>query len=235
MSCLRALSAALVAVLATIAATAAPAHAASGPVAVWAMNERPGARVMADSSGNRLHGAIGREVRTGVAVSGARAYRFERLKPNTPPARPEHLIRVPDHSNLDPGTRDYAVTVRIRTTHSFGNIIQKGQATVAGGYFKFQIPSGYVQCLFRGSSGTIEITANRAINDGRWHTVRCERTRAGVTLIIDGRIAARRAGWTGTIANTWPLSIGGKLSCDQIKVTCDYYPGDIDSVRIEAR
>jgi hypothetical protein len=227
-------------VLVAFAALAAPlvapqaAHAAVRPVAIWTMNEVPSARVMVDSSGHRLHGAIGREVRTGIGVGGATAYRFERLQPNTPPARPEHLVRVPDSSLLDPGTRDYAVTIRIRTTHSFGNIIQKGQATVAGGYFKFQIPSGVVQCLFRGSAGTIEVTANRRINDGRWHTVRCERTRAGVTLIIDGTLAGRRAGATGMIANSWPLSIGGKLSCDQIKVTCDYYPGDIDRVQIDA-
>jgi hypothetical protein len=228
---------ALLAVLATTAIVmpATPAHAASTPVATWSMNEAPPARVMADSSGNRLHGTIGREVRTGARVRGATAYRFQRLQPNTPPPHPEHLIRVPDHAKLDPGNRDYAVTIRIRTTHSFGNIIQKGQATVAGGYFKFQIPRGYVQCLFRGSVGTIEITANRAINDGRWHTVRCERTKAGVALIIDSKLSARRSGWTGTIANNWPLSIGGKIGCDQVKVTCDYYAGDIDSVRIDAR
>jgi hypothetical protein len=233
MSCLRALLAVLVTT--AIVMSPVPAQAAGRPLATWLMNEAPGARIMVDGSGNRLHGTIGREVRTGARVSGATAYRFERLEPNKPPARPEHLVRVPDNANLDPVDRDYAVTIRIRTTHSFGNIIQKGQATVAGGYFKFQIPRGYVQCLFRGSVGTIEITANRAINDGRWHTVRCERTKAGVVLLIDGRLAARRSGWTGTIANSWPLSIGGKISCDQVKVTCDYYPGDIDSVRIEAR
>ena len=232
MSGVRVLAAAFVIVAAL--ATPQAAHAAGGPVAIWAMNEASRARVMVDSSGHRLHGAIGREVRTGVGVGGATAYRFQRLRPNTPPARPEHLVLVPDSALLDPGTRDYAVTIRIRTTHSFGNIIQKGQATVAGGFFKFQIPSGVVQCLFRGSAGTVEVTANRRINDGRWHTVRCERTRAGVTLIIDGRLAGWRAGATGMIANNWPLSIGGKLSCDQIRVTCDYYPGDIDRVQIDA-
>ena len=31
-----------------------------------------------------------------------------------------------------------------------------------------------------------------------------------------------------------PLTIGGKVDCDQVKVTCDYFAGDIDWVRIEA-
>jgi hypothetical protein len=31
-----------------------------------------------------------------------------------------------------------------------------------------------------------------------------------------------------------PLSIGGKVQCDQIDDTCDYFSGDIDWVRIEA-
>ena len=215
--------------------TSAAANAASNhPVASWRMNESPGARTMADSSGHGLHGSIGREVDTGLRVDGAIGYRFERLPPDTPPTHPQHLITVPDRADLDPGTRDYAVTIRLRTTHKFGNIIQKGQATVAGGNFKLQIPNGIVQCLFRGSSGTILISAPRRINDGRWHTVRCERTHAGVTLAIDGPTVARRSGWTGGIANSWPLSIGGKTHCDQVKVGCDYYAGDIDFIEITA-
>jgi laminin G domain protein len=170
-----------------------------------------------------------------VAVGGATAYRFTRLNPDTPPTHPQHLVVVPDRADLDPGTRDYAVTVRIRTTYRFGNIIQKGQATVAGGNFKFQIPNGIVQCLFRGSNGTIMVSSDRALNDGWWHTVRCERTSVRVAMTVDGEIVARRNGWTGSISNSWPLSIGGKTDCDQTVVTCDYYAGDIDRVEIEAR
>jgi hypothetical protein len=216
--------------------TAAAADAATvHPVAMWAMNESSGARTMRDSSGHGLRGSVGGEVLTGVRTSGATGYRFTRLDPDTPPPHPRHLVTVPDNYALDPGTRDYAVTVRLRTTYQFGNIIQKGQATVAGGNFKLQIPRGIVQCLFRGSSGSRLVSAPRAINDGRWHTVRCERTGTGLALAIDGSLVARRSGWTGRISNSWPVSIGGKTSCDQIDVGCDYYAGDIDYVEIDAR
>jgi hypothetical protein len=221
---------------AVVAGTATAAAAVAGhTVATWEMNERAGARTMVDSSGHGLRGSIGGEVGTGVRADGATGYRFARLEPDTPPARPRHLVTVPDSADLDPGNRDYAVTVRLRTTYRFGNIIQKGQATVTGGNFKLQIPNGIVQCLFRGSSGTVIVSSRRAFNDGRWHTVRCERTTSRVTLTVDGSVEASRSGRTGKIANSWPLSIGGKTTCDQVDVGCDYYAGDIDYVEIDAR
>jgi hypothetical protein len=215
--------------------TATTADAASvSPVAIWQLNEASGARTMIDSGGRGLHGSIGGEVGTGVHISGATAYRFSRLEPDKPPPHPGHLVTVPDNASLDPGTRTYAVTVRLRTTHKFGNIIQKGQATVSGGSFKLQIPSGIVQCLFRGSSGSVLVASSRTLNDGRWHTVRCERTSRGLSLTVDGSAVARRSGSTGAIANSWPLVVGGKVSCDQVDVGCDYYAGDLDYVRIDA-
>jgi hypothetical protein len=190
----------------TIVVFAVPAAGAAPPtsVASWAMNEKPGARVMVDGSGHGLNGSIGGEVRTGTTVDGSTGYRFDRLEPDTPPPHPGHLVTVADNSALDPGNRDYQVTLRLRTTHHFGNIIQKGQATVAGGNFKLQIPNGKVQCLFRGSRGTLMVTAKRSINDGGWHTVACERAPDAVILRIDGAVESRANGWTGTIANTWP-------------------------------
>ena len=214
--------------------TATAADAAADVVALWRMNESPGARTMVDSSGNGLRGSIGREVETGVRVKGATGYRFERLDPDTPPTHPGHVITVADTDKLDPGDRDFAVTVRLRTTHKFGNIIQKGQATVSGGNFKMQIPNGIVQCMYRGSKGTILLSSSRRLNDGGWHTVSCERTRSAQRLIVDGSTVAKRSGWTGRIANSWPVSIGGKTACDQVEVGCDYYAGDLDWVEIDA-
>jgi hypothetical protein len=215
-------------------ATAADAADDDDVVALWRMNESSGARTMADSSGNGLSGSIGREVDTGVRINGATGYRFERLDPDEPPTHPGHVITVPDTDRLDPGERDYAVTVRLRTTHKFGNIIQKGQATVSGGNFKMQIPNGIFQCLYRGAKGTILLSSTRRLNDGSWHTVTCERTRSVQRLVVDGSTVAKRSGWTGRIANSWPVSIGGKTACDQIKVGCDYYAGDLDWIEIDA-
>jgi hypothetical protein len=234
MSMFRSLLVAAVAAGSVILVPAGAAQAAATtPVAIWEMNEAAGASVMLDSSGNGLNGDIGTEVVTGHTVDGATGYRYSRLTPNQPPAHPEHIVTVPDNANLDPGTRDFAVTIRYRATAKFGNMIQKGQSGARGGYFKFQNPGGVVQCLFRGSTGSIAVGSGRAINDGLWHTVRCERTAAGVSMTVDGVQAGRKNGPTGSISNTWPLSIGGKVNCDQIEVTCDYFAGSIDRVQLD--
>ncbi|WP_432824207.1 laminin G domain-containing protein [Dactylosporangium sp. CA-092794] len=220
----------------TSGATAAVAETDGGHViARYDMNESGGTRTMTDTSGHGLDGTVGSEVLTGVNGAGATGYRFTRLQPDTPPTHPWHLATVPSAADLNPGDRDYAVTVRLRTQYHFGNIVQKGQATVEGGNFKLQIPNGIVQCLFRGDRGTVIVSSRSRLNDGAWHTVRCERTGTGLALTVDGTVEARRAGRTGYIANAWPLSIGGKTACDQIDVGCDYYAGDLDYVQLEAR
>ncbi|MEV6925049.1 LamG domain-containing protein [Dactylosporangium sp. NPDC051485] len=240
----RHMAAVLLTTAATLAGTATGAGATAEPgdghlIARYDLNEGPAARTMLDSSGHGLNGTIGSEVITGVSGGGATGYRFTRLDPDTPPTHPRHLATVPSAGDLNPGGRDYAVTIRLRTQYRFGNIVQKGQATVDGGNFKLQIPNGIVQCLFRGARGSIIVSSRSRLNDGAWHTVRCERVESGgspgVVLTVDGTTEARRAGRTGYIANAWPLSIGGKTACDQVKVGCDYYAGDLDFVQLSAR
>ena len=209
-------------------------------IALWQMNEGSGARTMVDSGPKGINGSIGSAVQTGVSQSGAKGYRWSAVNPTAPPAKPERLVRVPD-SRLNPGSRDFAVTVRFRTTASSGNMIQKGQGQTPGGYFKWEIPGGRPFCLFasldsqgnlRGSRG---IKAPRALNNGAWHTVRCEKTADQVVMTIDGSTVVRSStGPIGSISNSMPLSIGGKSQCDQVSVDCDYWAGDIDWVRIEA-
>jgi hypothetical protein len=229
----------LLAVVVTLAAAltmASPARAAiNQPVAIWQMNESAGARTMPDSSGNGINGAIGAHVLVGTALTGGgTGYRFPYLKPNTPPADPEHLVQVAHRTALNPGSGDFAVEFRMRTTHSFGNIVQKGQAGSKGGYFKFQQPSGKVSCLFRGSAGSSTASSGTVrVNDGNWHVVRCERTSSSVTMTVDGVVTGRNRNPTGTIANTRPLTIAGKLNCDQVNTTCDYFAGDLDYLKIE--
>ncbi len=212
--------------------------AATEIVADWRMDEPSGATVMIDASGNGLHGVIGTAVLTGIAYDGAIGYRWPHTSPNAPPPQPERLIQV-DDDRLNPGAAGFAVTVRFRTTRSFGNIIQKGQSGNAGGYFKWQIPNGRLSCLFRGvvDGELISKAVNSGdllLNDGAWHTVRCERTATGVTMTVDGTVTRRAVGWSGVIRNSAPLVIGGKLNCDQIETNCDYFVGDIDYVRIES-
>jgi hypothetical protein len=229
----------LTAAATVVLATTAPAGAAATTtLADWRLNEGPGATTMQDSSGNNIDGVIGSAVQTGVGFGdGTTGYRWSNVKPNEPPAKPERLIQISD-SRLNPGTRDYAVSFRYRTTRPFGNIMQKGQATTPGGQFKFQLPKGNVTCLFRGSAGRRAVRSTGFYNDGQWHTVRCERTAAGITMTIrdanDALQETRKiSGATGTLANNIPMTIGGKVNCDQIEITCDYFAGDIDWIKIE--
>lgn len=225
--------------VASIAAATPVAANADHTVARWEMNEGTNATTMHDSSGNGIHGQIGSAVQTNWTFDAATGYRWVHTRPNTPPAQPERLVTVSD-SRLNPGTDDFAITIRFRTTHSYGNMIQKGQATTVGGYFKWQIPNGRVTCLFRGVGGGGEILTKSVhsgptpLNDGDWHTVRCERRDNQVVMTVDNDLVRRGTGPTGSISNTYPLTIAGKLNCDQIEVTCDYFAGEIDWVHIES-
>ncbi len=201
---------------------ASPATAAT-TVADWEMNETSG-RVLHDSAGTHS-GTIGADVRT----TGS-AYRFPWVKPHSG-EHPEHLVTVPHSWALNPGSGVWSVTARFRTTAAFGNMIQKGQGGKGKTYFKMQAPRGVVSCLFRGASGSVSVNSGRALNDGAWHTVTCRRAGNEVTMTIDGTKVRRGSGPTGAIRNTFPLAIGGKPRCGG-RVSCDYWAGQMDAVRI---
>jgi hypothetical protein len=221
------------AVLAVVVAGTAPASAARLR-ADWRMNERSGAKVMRDASGHH-DGSIGSHV-----VVGGGVYRWRFRSPTQPPADPERIVTVPHRDVLNPGTGFYAVKFRFRTTQPFGNMIQKGQAGASGGYFKIENPNGIVQCAFRGrkKDGTWGIVVAKSptkLSDGTFHTIRCERRRTSVKMYVDGVLRVTRRGNTGKIGNARPITIGGKLNCDNVTKTCDYFTGTLDYVRIYTR
>lgn len=220
---------------ALVLASTSPAQAATS-VARWEMGEPVGARTMLDSSGNGLKGSVGNDVYTGLGFSGGGGYRFASVSPDDKPVRPEHTVVVPDDSRLDPGWRDYTVELRVRTSGQGGNIIQKGQARTAGGFWKIELNAGEPTCMFRGPDGTTNAVRARggSISYTGWHTVQCTRTPNSVDLWVDGRHVGRNTGQTGSIANSQPVSIGGKQNCDQQQVGCDYFGGDVDWIRITA-
>lgn len=222
---------AMVAAAAVVVTATAASAIASTTVAAWQLNEPSGASTMIDSSGFRLHGDIGDEVVTNTWFNGSRGYHFTGL--NTSYRNPERLVTVPDHPLLDPGSGDYAVTIRLRTGAGGGNIVQKGQSGTAGGFFKIDMSKGIVYCVFRGSAGQRAIGSGTPVNDKQWHTIRCERRADGVYITVDGKVTRSTKGRTGTISNSYPLSIGGKTSCNQRTVGCDYFIGILDSVRVE--
>jgi len=222
----------LTAAFVAVVAFAAPAAAAT--LANWQMNEGPNASVMVDSSGH-VNGTIGSAVVTGFTFNGATGYHWPFTSPTAPPAKPERIVQA-NSSTLNPGSGNYTVEIRYRTTKHFGNIVQKGQAGSSGGYFKLENPNGQLTCVFRGtnSSGNFlrKQVVSGVLSDGQWHVVRCSRTSTGLTLNVDGKVVATAKGSTGNISNNRPISIAGKLNCDQIHTTCDYFTGDIDYITI---
>jgi len=199
----------------------------------YEMNEAAGATTMHDDSGHGLHGVIDQDgLDTGFRFDGATGYHWPRRAPDQLPAAPERVITVADSPHLDPASGVYTVTLRYRTKEHFGNIVQKGQATAKGGMWKLQNPQGRPSCQFRGSLGRASTRSPIALNDNQWHRVECVRAPDSVTMYVDGARVSRKNGATGTVDNSLPLAAGGKANCDQIEVTCDYFSGDIDYLRI---
>jgi hypothetical protein len=211
-----------------------PASAATSITSVYQMNEAPGSSVMVDSGPAGRNGVIGSDIAVGATYDGATGYRWSTMSPTAPPAKPERIAYVESTSAHNPDDGDFAVEFRYRTTKSYGNVVQKGQATTKGGYFKFEQPKGFMTCLFKDGNGVRRaVKSSVATKDGEWHVIRCELSDWGIRLYVDGQITAQRHTTIGNIANTKRLSIGGKSYCDQIEVTCDYFNGDIDYVKIE--
>ncbi len=217
--------------ISALAATgsAESASAAATPVANWQMNEPAGARTMWSSGGGPF-GKVGPLIQTGVVLNGATGYRW--TGQNLDGVRPERLVTV-DNSALNPGSGGFAVTVRMFTGTGHQNIVQKGQANTAGGYFKMDMVQGRAFCTFRGPDGFRGVGSSQTLWDRTWHTVRCERHSAGVKIIVDGGTPRTNYGPSGLIANSTPLTIGGKLYCNPPTVGCDYFIGNLDWVRVE--
>lgn len=218
----------------TALATATPAGAASRTIAAWEMNEPKGATVLVDSSGHGYNGHIG----AAVTPNGSSHY-FDLRKHNGVPPAPEHLDTVADKAGLSPGTRNYAITLRLKWTAPLVdvNLIQKGQGAARG--WKVESSGGYVRCQFLGTQGNATIKSidfsspyKRPGKNTQWHIVTCARTGKTVSLTIDGHLIGTKTHATGNIVNDWPVSIAGKTKCDNVKVTCDYWSGSIDYIHI---
>jgi Concanavalin A-like lectin/glucanases superfamily len=209
--------------------------AVPGTVLLLEFNEPAGSTVAADSSGMGHNGAIGSHIK----MNGSYAD-WDRHPPDAGIYYgAAHLVMVNDAADgsLDPGSSNFTVEFRMRSTDKFGNILQKGQARTAGGQVKFQQPVGFVSCMFKSPTAQRAVKSSIATNDGQWHIIRCERTPSEIRLYIDGVLNKRLGGSTGNINNTKPWTIGGKFECNTSDPTqgadsCDYFPGDIDWIRI---
>jgi hypothetical protein len=238
---MRALRTAAVGALAAVL-TALPAAAQAVTIGEWGMNEPQGSTLMVDSSGNGLDGTIGSDVVLAEATpDGGYAYRF---KGDWRIVNDNRLVTWPDDDRLDPGTGTFAVTIRLKTGALDPNIIQKGQANQAGGYWKFVLKKGWPRCHFRDQFDRTKAIGfvndprpETKVADNQWHTLRCERTPTGVRATINygepNAITKFIRGTIGNVNNSRPMFLGGKLDCDGSTVTCDYFAGAVDWVTIE--
>jgi hypothetical protein len=221
------------------------ANAATTPVADWELNDASNSFVMVDSSGQGNDGVIAaNHVRDGLTlgvtltgVDGGTGYNWGKVKPNVD-VKPDRVVKASEAA-LNPGARNWEISFRYRTTRPYGNIMQKGQSQAKGGQIKFQLPKGQISCMFKGATGVRRSikTVNR-YDDGAWHVVVCDRLTSGVTLkVFDGTgntlLETRHInGSSGSISNTVPFTIGGKPNCNQQDITCDFFEGDIDWVKV---
>jgi len=206
---------------------------APGVTAYYEMDEPLGTTVMHDSGPHGLDAVVDPTgITSGVEAAGATGYLWEHRDPEAYPASPERVIQIPDNPDLEPIDGPFTIELRYRTGEHFGNITQKGQAQSQGGQWKIQAPSGIPSCLFKGSGGQVATGALTPLNDEQWHNLTCVLTSTGVTMYVDGEFRNRKNGPTGTIDNTMPMTVGGKIDCDQVDVTCDYFSGQIDFIKL---
>lgn len=189
-----------VAAAAPLRAPSAARPAAPALVALWHMDEPSGA-VMVDSVGGHNGSVSGAQV--GVPGFIGTAYGFRR-----------GFVSVPSARALNPGRRKITFTIRLNTTlvpaRPDWDLMRKGVFGAGVGNYKMEYqPTGQASCGFLGSSGSAELMAGPALNDGRWHTVQCVKTTRAIRLVVDGRTFSKRAR-IGSISNPSPLVIGAR-------------------------
>jgi hypothetical protein len=203
----------------TLTAMATPANAAYTVRALWNMDSLP---TMVDSAGYANNGST-----QNISLSG-NAYSFNAKN---------SLATVPDHPDLDPGSLNIRLTVKLSLTKAPGSnqsydIVRKGVTTSAGGDYKLELvrsSSGLAipSCVFKDSSGKVAMARGTAglANKG-FVTVTCTKTSSGVTVSAAGSTRTVSAK-VKSISNTSAVFVGGKGD------GTDSFPGLIDLVKIE--
>jgi concanavalin A-like lectin/glucanase superfamily protein len=189
----------------------APASAASGPVALWHMDETSGS-AMKDSSGS--HTGSLHSVQLGQSGYLGTAYGFTGSS----------SVSVPSASDLNAGSKDITVTIHLKATSvpkkPDWDLIRKGKADTSGGEWKMEYqPNGKASCGFKGSRSE-SLTAGPALNNGKWHTVQCVKTSSAIKLVVDGQAYSKSAN-IGSISNSAPVLIGSHGSSEYFKGTLD--------------
>lgn len=114
---------------------------------------------------------------------------------------------------LNPGARDFRMSVQMRTTKRPDkpdwDLIRKGTANGSSTQYKVEyMPEGQALCDYEGTDGSASVQDGPALDDGRWHTVACIKTANTLSLQIDGRVVGTDEDSIGEISNDEPVIIG---------------------------
>jgi Laminin G domain len=180
---------------------------------------------MADATTPAENGAIGANVRTGVARGAERGYLFPGGAGGSTNAG--NIVTLASSSTLNPGSRDFHVTVRVNLSAAAGvedNLAQKGQSCPTCRLWKLELYDGIPKFYVKGSSTARSVTHTTAVNDGLTHTVVADKLGASLRLTVDG-VAVAKSVRVGSVGNASAMTVGGKQNCNGGSVECDNYAG----------
>jgi hypothetical protein len=161
---------------------------------------------------------------------------------------PRAILEVEDSRDLDPGQRDFAITLDILVPQGSvaraQNVIQKGFFD-DDGQWKIEIGlGGRASCVFHfPEDGTLadagmplNLRIETPINDDSWHALRCERRGQHLAFVLDGGADAAETDVapdvTIDLTNPTPIRVGGE-SISQGENGSDQFHGSLDNVAVE--
>jgi hypothetical protein len=158
---------------------------------------------------------------------------------------PRVILEAEDSADANPGQADFAVSLDFLvpslpagSTIADQNVMQKGNFDDPG-QWKVEIDvERRPICVFHypgDGDAPLTVRVQRAVDDGAWHSLRCERRGAAVLAVLDGgdgedtRTVDIPAGHTLDIANSRTIRVGGQ----DVTASADQFHGSVDNVSVE--
>jgi hypothetical protein len=168
--------------------------------------------VAEDATGHGHSGIIQGDVRMGEKGHDGSAYSF---------AERGSWVMVPSSSELNPGRRNFLVTVWLRVESnpagdSTYDVVRKGIAYTVPGEYKLELlGTGQVRCSAKDDANQLAVVTSRVALDGdaSWHRLGCARSGDRWTVVVDDTVRSTRVD-LGSISNSVALSIGSKYGLE---------------------
>ena len=137
----------------------------------------------------------------------------------------------PNKADLNPGTKEFAVTTVFKLPNSTANLPDTPNIAQKGLYsdsaqWKMQLnpKPGVIECRFKGSAGAqLLSSAVTRVDDGVWHTASCWRSGNQLGVTVDD-VTTQITANVGDISNQKPIQVGAK----SMTSTSDQFPGIVD-------